>query len=167
MNDAIGASRLLSAENLTFIQQGISITAASRDVRLVPSLSRVLSCRVDADGQRLRLALVRSQGLILLRDIAATGAIAAVFSQPSTHRSLQIKGLDACEVAVDAADQDSVRDSQQAFAAEIALLGFDAAFSTRFYHVAPDDLAVVTFTPAQVFQQTPGPNAGAPLGVSA
>lgn len=163
MEAVSGITRLLSPDNLAFIQKGVSINVASRDVRRVPSLTRALSCRVDADGKRLRIAVARSQSRDLLRDIEKSGAIAVVFTEPSTHRTLQIKGDDAAEVTVDAADRDCLAHTRAAFGAEIGTLGFDAAFNGRLFHVEPDDLAVLAFTPQTVFQQTPGPNAGALL----
>lgn len=163
MEAVSGIARLLSPDNLTFIQKGVSINVASRDVRRVPSLTRALSCRVDADGKRLRIALARSQSSDLLRDIETSGAVAVVFTEPSTHRTLQIKGSDAREVALEPADQVCLDLTHIAFAAEIGQLGFDAVFTARLFHVAPDDLAVLAFTPQTVFQQTPGPNAGALL----
>jgi hypothetical protein len=163
MEAVSGIARLLSPDNLAFIQKGVSINVASRDVRRVPSLTRALSCRVDADGQRLRIALSRSQSSDLLRDIEKSGAIAVVFTEPSTHRTLQIKGADAGEVTADTADRACLEHTRAAFGAEIGKLGFDAAFNTRLFQLAPDDLVVLAFTPQTVFQQTPGPNAGALL----
>ena len=155
---------LLSPDNLAFIQQGVSINVGSRDVRMVPSLTRALSCRLDNDGQRLRIALARSQSLDVLRDIARSRVIAVVFTQPSTHRTLQIKGFDAEEVPAQEEDALNVERSREVFGADIFPMGFDAAFTARLCHVDADDLVVLAFTPQAVFQQTPGPDAGALLG---
>ncbi len=164
METASGIAGLLSPDNLAFIQQGVSINVASRDVRRVPSLTRALSCRVDDAGCRLRIALVRSQSVDLLRDLQKSGAIAVVFTEPSTHRTLQIKGTDAREVTPEPADIACLEHTRTAFTAEIGKLGFDAAFTARLFHVAPDDLVLLAFTPLTVFQQTPGPQAGELLG---
>lgn len=154
---------LLSADNLAFIQKGISISVASRDVRLVPSLSRGLACRLSDCGQQLRVSVARSQCHDLLRDLEKTHAIAVVFTEPTTHRTLQIKGSDATLAEVQEADRETLDASGEAFAAEILPLGFDAAYTRRLFFVAPEDLVVVAFTPEAVFQQTPGPHAGDPL----
>ena len=164
METASGIAGLLSPDNLAFIQQGVSINVASRDVRRVPSLTRALSCRLDDAGCKLRIALARSQSVDLLRDVEKSGAVAAVFTEPSTHRTLQMKGIDAREVALEPADQVCLERAHIAFAAEIGKLGFDAAFTARLFHVAPDDLVVLAFTPQTLFQQTPGPQAGELLG---
>ena len=155
--------KLLSADNLAFIQKGISISVASRDRRLVPSLSRALSCVVSEEGTQLRLSLVASQSQDLLRDINAGSAIAVGFTEPSTHRTLQIKGLDAKVVPLSDRDREALARSERAFGAEIGQLGFDAAFNRRFFHAEANDLVVIAFTPNVVYQQTPGPGAGAVL----
>lgn len=163
MDRAAGVASLLSQDNLAFIQQGVSISVASRDVRLVPSLTRALGCRLSDDGLQLRIMLVRSQSQDVIRDVEKSGAIAVVFTQPTTHRTLQIKGYDAGTVPFEALDQDCIARSRTAFTAEIAQLGFPVAFTERLYGVAAEDLVVITFTPENVFQQTPGPDAGALL----
>lgn len=157
----------LRPDDAVFIQQGISICVASRDVRHVPSLSRALGCRVDGVGNSLRLVLVKSQSEALVRDLDKSGLIAAVFTQPTTHRTLQIKGSDARILAATPDDEALAQLSMNAFAAEILPLGFSAEFTRRLFHYSLADLCVVTFTPQDVFSQTPGPNAGARMERSA
>ena len=163
MNELAGVAGLLSGDNLTFILKGVSISVAARDVRLVPSLTRALGCRLSADGARLRIILVRSQSEDVLRDVDAKGILAVVFTEPTTHRTLQIKGMDGRLEPAVPEDWDCIHFSEQAFAAEIGQLGFDAAFTARLFHADESDVVVISFTPQAVFQQTPGPNAGAQL----
>ncbi len=158
-----GVAGMLSCDNLAFIQKGISICVASRDVRLVPSLSRALACRLSDDGLQIRIILVVSQSQELVRDVERSGAIAVVFTEPSTHRTLQIKGVGARLESIVPADLASVEQCHVEFREEIGKLGFDTAFTARMFAVPEADLAVITFAPDSVFEQTPGPNAGAPL----
>jgi len=155
----------ISPDDAEFIQLGISITVASRDVRHVPSLSRALGCRITADGRQLELVMIRPQGETLFRDLEKTGAIAVVFSQPTTHRTLQIKGSDAVIRPGDADDMALARRCGQEFAEEIGKIGFPGHFTQRMFQCDQNDLCVVRFTPADLFQQTPGPNAGARLEI--
>ena len=90
----------LSDEQIDFIQGGVSISLASRDVRRVPSVSKAVACRVAADRRRVCVLLDAGQSHTLLRDVASCGALAATFCQPSTHRTLQLKGRDAQEAAL-------------------------------------------------------------------
>lgn len=160
MANSPDTSALLRPEDETFIQQGISICVASRDVRHVPSISRALACRVNEDG-RLTLILSRSQSAQLIRDLERFAQIAVVFTQPSTHRSLQIKGSDARVASAGPSDRDLVVKTEQAFVAELAKIGFPAESVRPMFACAEEDLCVVTFTPADIFTQTPGPGAGA------
>lgn len=153
-------SALLRPEDAAFIQQGISICVASRDVRHVPSLSRAFACRIAADGKIL-LILSRSHSVQLVHDIERSARIAVVFSQPTTHRTLQIKGSDARLLTVTPADIECLQRSETAFAQELARIGFAADFVRRMFECDHDDLRVISFTPDDVFLQTPGPNAGA------
>lgn len=163
MECAPGLDKLLSADNLAFIQKGISISVASRDRRLVPSLSRALACVQSEDSTQLRLVLVASQSQDLLRDINAGSAVAVGFTEPSTHRTLQIKGRDARVEPLSNLDREALARSKKAFGHEIGQLGFDDAFNQRFFHAEPHDLVVIAFTPEVVYQQTPGPGAGGVL----
>ena len=158
-----GISALLSRENLAFIQQGVSINVASRDVRMVPSLARAMGCRLSDDGSALRVSLARPHARELIRDVERSSALAVVFSQPSTHKSLQIKGSDARICSPEEADWTRHSDNSAAFAAEIGQLGFSLAFSQCLFAAEPGDLVIIEFTPSQVFEQTPGPHAGEPL----
>lgn len=150
----------ISADDALFIQQGISISVASRDVRHVPSLSRAVGCRISDDGKQLDVIVLHSQSESLLSDIDRTGVIAVVFSQPTTHRSLQIKGTDAVKGVASELHAELTRSYTSAFAAELAQLGFGADFSARMFAWEANDLRVIRFTPCDLYQQTPGPHAG-------
>ena len=165
MPNPVQSPTWISPEGAAFIQQGVSINVASRDVRHVPSISRALGCRIAPDGRTLDIILNATQCETLIRDLQKTAAIAVVFSQPTTHRSLQIKGCDAVVKPATDADCDLVAFTRTAFGSEIAPLGFPPAFCDRLFMHGPDDLCVVTFTPDAVFQQTPGVGAGARLDV--
>jgi len=153
----------ISAEDAAFIQQGISITVASRDVRHVPSLSRALACRISPDGKQLEVVVLQSQSESLLLDLRKSAAIAVVFSQPTTHRSLQIKGSDAEVTQADSEHVQLALDYTAAFGGELAQLGFGPEFRARMFAWEAGDLRVVRFTPHDLYLQTPGPNAGARL----
>ena len=89
------AETILDAELAAFLESGVSIHAASRDAGCVAHLSRAIGCRVDADRRRVTLFLLASQSGAILADFRANGAIAAVFSLPTSHRTVQLKGRDA------------------------------------------------------------------------
>ena len=89
--------------------------------------------------------------------------MAAVFSLPSSHRSVQLKGGDAEIGAPAAGDYENVGRYIEAFAREIEPHGFSAAMARALLAVEADDLITLSFTPSAAFSQTPGPGAGEPL----
>jgi len=158
------AARLaLPAELAAFVQAGLSITVAGRDERLVPSIAKAVGCRVSADGRQVTVLLFADTAETVTRDIAANGLIAVAYSQPSTHRSLQLKGRDALSVPATPADVALVRRHLALFAADIARMGWQQEFVDTMFWRDPAQLMAIRFTPDSAFAQTPGPNAGQPM----
>jgi len=156
---------MLDAKLHTFIQGGVSILAASRSAGNAPCVSRATGCRVLPDG-RLQIYLPTARSERLLEAIAASGAVAVVFSQPSSHKTIQVKASDA--VVLDAARGDAAQLATycDAFSAQLEGLGYGTAMAHALVQVSADDVSCVAFTPTSVFNQTPGPRAGEPLAQS-
>ncbi len=94
---------------------------------------------------------------------ATNRLIAAVFSRPSTNRTVQLKGRNATPVPATPADVTLVRRHLALFAAEIAPMGWDQRYAETLFWHDPAQLLAIRFTPGFAFAQTPGPNAGAPV----
>ncbi len=157
------AETYIDAELAAFIEGGVSILAASRDARCVPNLARALGCRVAPGRRRVTLFLLASKSAPLLADFRANGAIAVVFSQPSSHRTVQLKGTDAGIAAVDEADAVRIARNREAFVRELTSMGYDASLPATLLAGARGDVVAVAFTVSAAFVQTPGPAAGTPL----
>jgi hypothetical protein len=156
-SDAVAPLKEAQAQ---FIQGGVGITAASCDAQGRPSLNRAVGCSVAPDGRRVTVWLRRSQAATLLADIERSGTVAAVFSQPSTHHTLQIKSTDAVVHAPAGVDAAALARYVEAFHRELAPLGYTAEWTRALLGHAPADLVGVSFTPQALFSQTPGPRAG-------
>src|SRR5687767_8704227 len=85
----------LPPEILAAMARGVSVIVGSRDAALRPSVMRAVGSKVAEDGAEITVYLSRTQSRQLLQDIAATGHIAVVFSEPSTHRTVQLKATRA------------------------------------------------------------------------
>lgn len=154
---------MLDEEICAFLASGVSITIASRNAAMQPSISRAKGCRVLPGAQpKLRIYVSATHAGELLDDVRATGMIAAAFNLPDTHRSLQLKGSDARIEALEDADRAAMDGCIIAFSASLTTLGFSNDFIRAFFE-SPQDEAAIEFTPADAFQQTPGPSAGARL----
>ena len=158
---------IIDAAQAAFMQGGVSITAASCGSQPFPSVSRLLACSVADDRRRLSVMVARSCAQELLEDIRHSGRIAIVFSQPSTNRTMQIKGDNAVPGVPDALLLEIVHRHGDAFVNEVAPLGFAPPLVRSLLDFPDDDIVSITFTPNAAYDQSPGPRAGAPLHTGA
>jgi hypothetical protein len=164
MSPAAYEGALLDEEAAAFLcRRGVSITAASRDRHNVPRIGRCLGCRVSTDRTRVTVFLASSQYAAFFDAIAASRAIAIVFSLPSTHRALQLKGGDATAEPLAPGDVEIFTAQVAAFVEELAALGYSREVVDAAVWCDVAEVRAVSFTPAAAFEQTPGPGAGAPL----
>jgi hypothetical protein len=155
---------LLDPAHAAFIQSGVSIVAASRDRDNSPMLVRAVACRVSPDRQRVTVFLSRRQAGTLLADVGSSRVLAVVFSQPSTHRTIQLKSVDAVEVPLAAGDVERMAEHARLVVADLKRLGYGDEVLRAYFSYTVEDVAAVAFTPSAAFTQTPGPGAGARLG---
>jgi hypothetical protein len=151
---------VLDEAHATFIEGGVSVVVATRNQELVPDVVRGCGCRVSRDRRRVTVLVEPARAGSLLADIEATGMIAVVFSQPSTHRTIQLKGTDARLVRVSAADRAIAARHLDAWVDELTRIGYRAEFARAVRGQAEHGMVAIAFTPTAAFQQTPGPGAG-------
>ena len=154
----------LPADLVAMMARGVSVIVGSRDAQLRPSVMRAVGSQVEAGGQDITVYLNRSQSRQLLQDIAATGHIAVVFSEPSTHRTVQLKATRAAVRQAGAQDEPVLAAYLQSMEHEIRQVGFEPRVTRAFLAHRLEDVVAVRFTPEQAFDQTPGPRAGASVG---
>jgi hypothetical protein len=153
----------LPPDLVAMIARGVSVIVASRDAALRPNLMRAVGSRIEDDGSTITVYLARRQSRQVVQDLAATGHIAVVFSEPSTHRSLQLKATRVEMRSADAGDTSVLERYAQAMEREIQQVGFAPPLTRAMLAHRLDDLVAVRFTPEHAFDQTPGPRAGTPL----
>jgi hypothetical protein len=155
---------VLDAEAAAFLlRPGVSITAATRDERNVPRIGRCLGCRVSEDRSTVTVLVPSSQYQPFFDALRATRAIAVVCSLPSTHRTMQLKGSGAVIEPPARGDAEIVASYIDSFVIELAALGYSDDLVRAYHWCDPAELRAVHFMPAEAFEQTPGPGAGAPL----
>lgn len=158
---------LLDTDNAAFLQRGVSISVGACDDGGQPCLARAIGCKVTDDLRRVTVFISATQATQVLAGIRANGAIAVVFSEPSTHRTLQLKGRETAVSGLNGADMLIVERYAGAFARELAPLGFEETVVRTLLACPPADLVALTFTPSEAYLQTPGPQAGKPLRAGA
>lgn len=152
---------VIGPEHAALMRRRVSIIAATRDAQQRPHLMRALGCRLAPDRRELTLFLSSGSCAELLADLRENGRIAVVFCEPSTDRSLQLKGEGVCIEPPAPGDAALVEHYVECFADEIATLGFDRVLVKTMFHHAPQELVTVRFVPNEAYEQTPGPQAGA------
>ncbi len=155
---------VLDEDHAAFVQSGLSIIAASRSEANVPSIARAFGCRVASDRRAVTVFVWAAQAGALLDHVRATSTIAVVFSRPSTHRTIQLKGRDAAIVPLAEGDRAIVARNIDLLVDGLDWLGYRQGLIRAHLHCEPDELAAIAFTPSAAFDQTPGPGAGRPLG---
>jgi hypothetical protein len=155
----------IGPEQAALLEGHVSMIVGSRDAQLRPHVTRSLGCRLDADRRRATVLLPRDAGAQVIADLQANGRIAVVASQPTTNRTLQIKGSDATLRPCSAQDEALADEHLAGFIEEIGRLGFSPEVA-RTIHGHASGMVAVAFTVTEAFEQTPGPQAGAPLNAA-
>lgn len=143
--------------------RGVSVQVASCDARLRPSVMRAMGSALDTGAGTVTVFISRRQGADLLRDIESSGRVAVMFSQPSTHRTVQLKATSATMRPAGPQDRAAIDRYVLGAVDEIVSVGYPPELVRAVFAARLDDLVAVTFTPGEAFEQTPGPNAGAPV----
>jgi hypothetical protein len=149
-----------------FLALGLSMHVGACSAAGQPQLTRALAVRARDDGA-VELLVPSVAGAALIAAVHEAGQVATVFCQPTTHRTLQLKGRQAVARPASPADWPQLPHNRQAFADEIEAYGFDEAFCAAWFGVADDSLHSIVFRPTGAWNQTPGPAAGAPIQVHA
>lgn len=151
---------ILDADNAAFLESGLSISVASRDAGHTASVAKAVACRVSGDRRRITVFVPAAPAAQVLADIRACGAIAVCFSEPMTHRTLQLKGVDAREVPVAPEDAPLIRAQAGGVVAQLHALGYAATLGRAVFPPTAEGVIAIAFAPTAGFAQTPGPQAG-------
>ena len=151
---------MIDAQLAAFLQEGLGIHLASRNAALEPNGSRALAVRVDSDGRHLDVYLARVAAERLLADLEANGQAAVGFGRPIDDRSCQVKGVfvQVRDVAED--ERPFIAAQWDAFLSNLEKIGIPRA-ATRAWITWP--VVAIRLRANAIFDQTPGPGAGAPM----
>jgi hypothetical protein len=153
----------LPPELLAALERGVSVIVGSRDAGLRPSIMRAVGSRVEDGGRKITVFVSRRQSRQLVQDIAATGHVAVVFSEPSTHRTVQLKATRATLRNATPDDEPLLARYLASMEHEIQQVGFPPRVTRAMLAHKLDDLVAIGFEPEVAFDQTPGPRAGTRL----
>ncbi|MCM5681532.1 hypothetical protein M8A51_18555 [Schlegelella sp. S2-27] len=143
-------------EHLAHLERRVSIIVGTRSAALQPSVMRGLGCRVQRQPLRVTVLLPGQACEELLADMRTSDRIAVVFSEPSTHRTVQVKGDEIAIAPASRADLQLLEDYVERLTAEISQLGYPEPLIRGMLACEPGAVVAVGFTPRASFDQTPG-----------
>lgn len=157
---------MLSPAHRELINTRCDAVISSRSAAMAPSICWGMGCHVHEDACSVTVWVLRAQAASVLADLADNGLISVVFAVPVSSVSLQVKGRDARQRAASAADAAILHRYIDNIVHEIGLVHVREALIRTVFEQELDALVALEFTAAQVFEQTPGPGAGLPIGAA-
>ena len=147
-------------ELATYLRPGpYSVIVAACGANLAPEAVRGWGTRLLEDGSTIDVFVGREPAHRLVSALSQRKAMALSVANVTTYQALQLKGT-CLEIGVaDEADRARVRTHFEAFVAGVKRVGISeqAARGTLV-----TDVIRLRFAPDQLFDQTPGPDAGTP-----
>jgi len=159
---------LLTPELVAFVHGGVVAMVGSADLDLTPALTRGFAPRIASDLRTIDVFVGRAQSTACLANLAPGASMSLIVGNPVDYRGVQIKGTvtGQRDVAADSAGAPGQGDA--AWLQRGRALHLDALERMGIGRIQSDrlwcpDMVCVTFVPAALFHQTPGPGAGGPL----
>jgi hypothetical protein len=151
---------LLPNDQLRFLQGPIIAFLGTRNRALRPGVGWASAVRGDTAAGTITFLLPDAEGARPLADIAENGLIALTVLDPLSHESYQYKGRFVSKRPGDDDDR-ALSDIQQAKAcARLDEMRLPGHLFARFVYWPG---TAVTFRVEEIYDQTPGPNAGKQL----
>lgn len=157
---------LLPPELIAMMDKGVSVIVSACSLAMRPSIMRAVGSSITPGGGTITVYVSRQQSRQLIQDIASTGRIAVVFSEPASHRTVQLKAGSARIRCAEVADEAALVRYLASMEQEVAQVGFSPTYTRAMLAHRLDDVVAISFEPDQAFDQTPGPKAGAALPAS-
>lgn len=143
-----------------FLEEGLAIHIGTRDADLEPDGSRVTAIKAEEDGRHVIVYVPKAAEARVLPNLEANGQGAVVLVRVHDERSCQIKGIFAGARTAGEAERAFVTDQWDRFIQNIEQIGLPRAV-TGHWKMWP--CLAVRLRVTALFDQTPGPQAGATL----
>lgn len=139
------------------LRTGVSIIVGTHDASLVPECTRAWGIHVSPDRSTATIFLSETIAGRTIDNLRANGTIAVSCTRPTDHITCQLKGLTRNIRPVTPAERNLSRRWHDDFGAELKAVGVSSELSGAWI-VEPT--VAVDFSVTDVFDQTPGPDAG-------
>jgi hypothetical protein len=160
------SSVAITAELKAFLESGVSVVVGTRDADLVPEISRAWGLQVSKDRKSISLCAPLATSRKTLDNIADNRQMTVCCSLPTSYKTVQLKGQCIQNADPSRTDLAAVERHREAFGRMNERIGFPRRRSETFWRselVSSAVLVKLHFVPEQIFDQTPGPDAGSRL----
>jgi hypothetical protein len=151
---------MIDGELAAFLEEGISIQLGTRNARLEPNGVRVVAVAVEADGRHLVAYVPEIAVSHVLPDLEANGHAAMVFARPPDERACQVKGTFTGARPAAAGEREAIEAQWGRWLDRLKSIGIER-LALELWDVWP--CVAIRLQVTAIFNQTPGPNAGARL----
>jgi hypothetical protein len=160
------SSVAISAELKAFLESGVSVVVGTRDAGLIPEVTRAWGLLVSKDRKSISLCAPLATSGKTLDNLAGNGQMTVCCSLPTSYKTVQLKGQ--CIETTDPSRMDlaAMKRHREAFSRLNERVGVPRQRTETFWRRELESspaLIKLRFVPEQVFDQTPGPDAGSLL----
>jgi len=151
---------MIDAELAAFLQEGVGIHIGTRDEARRPNGARAIAVHVEPGGAHLVVYVAAVAAARLMADLESNHQAAISFGRPTDDRACQVKGTFIDARPATAEDRPIVTTQWDGFLGSLEQIGIPRA-ATRAWITWP--AVAIRLRATAVFNQTPGPDAGAPF----
>jgi hypothetical protein len=151
---------MIDRELAAFLEEGLVIHLGTRNAHLEPSGARVTAVMVEADGRLVTAYVPKVAAGRVLPDLKDNGFTALVFVRPTDDRACQVKGVFAGSRAAKPGERSAISAQWDRARRSLERIGIPRVL-TDSWTIWPSVAVRVRVT--HLFNQTPGPGAGAAL----
>jgi hypothetical protein len=156
---------LLTDQIRAFLESGVAVMVGTRDAKLNPEMARGWGPTAEAGGI-IGVCIPLPAGQQTVENLSDNAEIALALASPTTYEQLQVKGCCVEIIEANEADVMRVERHREDFARACEGIGTPRPTIEQLFMREMDDppvLVKIRFEPKQIFNQTPGPGAGASL----
>jgi hypothetical protein len=149
-----------------FLEGGVSIVVGTRDADLVPEITRAWGLLVSKDRKSISLCVPLATSRKTLDNLADNVQMTVCCSLPTSYKTVQLKGKGFKTAHPSRADLAAVERHREAFGRLNKRIRISHQRSEAFWKRELERSPVLIrlrFVPEQIFDQTPGPDAGSTL----
>src|SRR5688572_6120893 len=151
---------MIDTELAAFLEEGVGIHIGTRNEALQPNGARAVAVRVEPGGEHLVVYVARVAAARILPDLESNGQAAVGFGRPIDDRACQVKGVVVSVRDATEAEKPAVLAQWDGFLASLEKIGVPRV-ATKTWVTWP--AVAIRLRATALFDQTPGPQAGAPL----